>query len=144
MLHSFATRFELKQSELEILKEYLSSGEAVILDQTWRPVPFLNKIDFISDNKEENYKDNNLSNDSDSSDDLDNNYPEEELPLTQTTTLRKPAPHKRRRSKTPEPQDDKDNRLPYTEEATEGSTQARLGRIQKKSKLLYSFEIDIL
>jgi hypothetical protein len=144
MLHSFATRFELEQSELEILKEYLSSGEAAILDQTWRPVPFLNEIDPISDNKEENYKDDDLSNDSDSSDDLDNDYPEEELPLTQTTTLRKPAPHKRRRSKTPEPQDDRDNRLPYTEEATEGSTQARSGRIRKKPKLPYGFEIDIL
>jgi hypothetical protein len=45
MLHLFATIFELEQSELEILKEYLSSGKAAILDQTWKPVPLLNKID---------------------------------------------------------------------------------------------------
>jgi hypothetical protein len=82
MFYLFVTRFELEQSELEILKEYSSSGETTILDQTWKSVPFLNKIDPISDNEKRNYEDDDLSNNLDNLDDLDNDYLEEELPLT--------------------------------------------------------------
>lgn len=53
MLHLFASKFELQQTELEMIKEYLSSGEAAILDQTWKPTPSLNDIEPISENEED-------------------------------------------------------------------------------------------
>jgi hypothetical protein len=34
MLHQFATNFDLRQEELEIIKEHLSQSEAALLDQT--------------------------------------------------------------------------------------------------------------
>lgn len=37
MLHLFSSKFELEQSQLEMIKEYLSAGEAAMLDQTRTP-----------------------------------------------------------------------------------------------------------
>lgn len=56
MLHLFASKFELQQTELEMIKEYLSSGEVAILDQTWKSTPSLNDIEPIIDNGEEGYQ----------------------------------------------------------------------------------------
>lgn len=39
MLHQFATNFDLRQEELEIIKEDLSQSEAALLDQTRRSLP---------------------------------------------------------------------------------------------------------
>lgn len=141
MLHLFSSKFELEQSELEMIKEHLSSGEAAMLDQIWKPVPSLNEVEPISDDEEEGCKGDDLSDDLNSSDD-DNS--EEELTLTQITTQRKQAQRKQSWNKTSELQDDGENGLPLPEMATERSTQARSGRIQKKPKLPDGFEIDRL
>lgn len=51
MLHLFSSKFDLQRSELKMIKEYLSSGEAAMLDQIWKPTPWLNEIESISDMK---------------------------------------------------------------------------------------------
>ncbi|KAG0160344.1 hypothetical protein PDIDSM_7871 [Penicillium digitatum] len=53
MLHQFATNFDLRQEELEIIKEHLSQSEAALLDQTRRSLPQLEVLEPISDNEEE-------------------------------------------------------------------------------------------
>lgn len=53
MLHHFSSKFELKQAEIEIIKEYLSSSEAAMLDQSRLSPPSLEFIEPISDNNEE-------------------------------------------------------------------------------------------
>jgi hypothetical protein len=99
MLHLFLSKFKLKQSELEMIKEHLSSGEAAILNQIWKPVLSLNKIELISDDEKEDYKDNDLSNDLNSSDD---DHLEEELTHIQIMTQRKQARRKQAWSKSSE------------------------------------------
>ncbi|BCR84800.1 uncharacterized protein ACHE_20258S [Aspergillus chevalieri] len=123
-----------------MIKEHLSSGDAAILDQIWRPVPPLNEVEPISDNEEGGHEGDDLSDDLDGSDDDHL----EELTLTQITTQRKQARCKQPRNKTSEPQDDGDDGLLLPEMATEESTQVRSGRIQKKPKLPDGFEIDKL
>ncbi|KAG0155226.1 hypothetical protein PDIDSM_800 [Penicillium digitatum] len=49
----FATNFDLRQEELEIIKEHLSQSEAALLDQTRRSLPQLEVLEPISDNEEE-------------------------------------------------------------------------------------------
>lgn len=39
MLHQFWSKFELQQSELDMVKEYLSAGEAAMIDQARKPIP---------------------------------------------------------------------------------------------------------
>ncbi|KAJ5981909.1 hypothetical protein N7451_012009 [Penicillium sp. IBT 35674x] len=39
MLHQFATNFDVEQKEVEVIKEYLSVGEAALLDQARKPMP---------------------------------------------------------------------------------------------------------
>ncbi|KAG0153440.1 hypothetical protein PDIDSM_5293 [Penicillium digitatum] len=51
MLHQFATNFDLRQEELEIIKEHLSQSEAALLDQTRRSLPQLEVLEPISDNE---------------------------------------------------------------------------------------------
>ena len=131
MLHLFSSKFELEQSKLEMIKEHLSSTEAAMLDQIWKPVPSLNEVELISNDKEEGCK-GDLSDDLNSSDD---DHLEEELTLTQSTMQRKQAQYKQPQNKTSEPQDDGDNGLPLPEMATKESTQVQSGRIQKKPKL---------
>ena len=87
LLHLFSPKFELEQSELQMIKENLSSGDAAMLDQIMKPVP-LNEVEPISDNEEEGCEDDDLSDDLDSSDD---DHLEEELTLTQIITQRKQA-----------------------------------------------------
>jgi hypothetical protein len=53
MLHHFSSKFKLKQAEIEIIKEYLLSSEATILDQSRLSPPSLKSMEPISDNKEE-------------------------------------------------------------------------------------------
>jgi hypothetical protein len=144
MLHLFSSKFELEQSELEMIKEHLSSGEAAMFNQIWKLVPSLNEVELISDDEEEGYKDDDLSDDLNSSDD---GHSEEELTPTSIATQRKQAQLKRSWNKISGPQDDGDNglcRLPLPEMATEENTQARSGRIRKKPKLPDGFEIDKL
>ncbi|KAJ5982330.1 hypothetical protein N7451_012430 [Penicillium sp. IBT 35674x] len=53
MLHFFSSKFDLQQSELDLIKEYTLEGEAAILNESWKPSPSLSDIDPISDDDEE-------------------------------------------------------------------------------------------
>ncbi|KAJ9484060.1 hypothetical protein VN97_g9327 [Penicillium thymicola] len=142
MLHLFASKFELQQTELEMIKEYLSSGEAAILDQTWKPTPSLNDIEPISENEEDSNHAEDGSDDSEN--DLGNNHTVEHATPTTVTTQGK-QPRRKRPHSAVEPQDDGDNDLPLPEMPTEGSTQGRSGmRIRKKPKQPDGFEFDNL
>lgn len=141
MLHLFASKFELQHTELEMIKEYLSSGEAAILDQTWKPTPSLNDIEPISDNEEEGYQTEDVSDDSDNN--LGDNHTVEQASPILVTTQGK-QPRRKRPHSAVEPQDNSDNDLPLPEMPTEGCTQGRWGRIRKKPKQPDGFEFDKL
>jgi hypothetical protein len=142
MLHLFSSKFDLEQSELEMIKEYLSVGEAAMLDQTRKPIPSLNELEPTSDNEEEGCEaeDDTSEDNTDESD----HEAEEELSATQPVARTKQRGRKRRQSKTPETLDDADNGLPLPEMPIEEKTQARSGRVRKKPKLPEGFEIDRL
>jgi hypothetical protein len=53
MLHHFSSKFKLKQAEIEMIKEYLLSSEAAMLDQSRLSPPSLEFMEPISDNEEE-------------------------------------------------------------------------------------------
>ena len=89
MLHLFASKFELQQSELERIKEYLSGGEAAILDQTWKPTPSLNDMEPISDNEEEGYQSEDVSDDSEN-DFGDNHTVQQATPIPVITQGKQP------------------------------------------------------
>jgi hypothetical protein len=144
MLHLFSSKFELQQNELEMIKEYLSSGDAAILDQTWKPTPSLNDIDPISDNEEEAYQADDSSADSDN--DSDDNHADEQLAPKQVAATQSKQPRRKRPYSACEPQDDDnddddDNGLPLL---SEECTQGRSGRIRKKPKQPAGFEFDKL
>ncbi|KAA8643801.1 uncharacterized protein ATNIH1004_010575 [Aspergillus tanneri] len=117
------TIFDLEQSELEMIKEYLSVGEAAMLDQTRQPVPSLNELEPISDNEEEGCEAEDLS--EDDTDESDNEA-EEGLSTTQPVAQTKQVQRKRCRSNTSEAIDDADNGLPLPDMPIE-KTQARSG-----------------
>jgi hAT family C-terminal dimerisation region len=142
MLHLFSSKFELEQSELEMVKEYLSAGEAAMLDQMRKPILSLDHLDPISDDEEEDNQEEDES-ENESEDDQEDDQ-EDELSPVQPATQRKQAQRKRPRSRTSEALDNIDDALPLPEMPTEESTQARSGRIRKKPKLPKGFEIDKL
>ncbi|KAA8646714.1 uncharacterized protein ATNIH1004_005389 [Aspergillus tanneri] len=117
------TIFDLEQSELEMIKEYLSVGEAAMLDQTRQPVPSLNELEPISDNEEEGCEAEDLS--EDDTDESDNEA-EEGLSTTQPVAQTKQVQRKRCRSNSSEAIDDADNGLPLPDMPIE-KTQARSG-----------------
>jgi hypothetical protein len=131
MLHQFSSKFELEQSELEMIKEHLSSGEADMLQTIWKPIsPVVVDAESISDNEEEGYQGE--------LDILEDNDREEGI-----TTIAQgmQARRKRRRSPSSEPRDDTPQ---YPEVMVEESAQPRSGRIRKRPKLPAGFEIDKL
>jgi len=65
MLHHFSSKFELKQTEIEMIKEYLSSSEAAILNQSRLSPPSLKFMEPISDNEEEGCQEELQEEDSD-------------------------------------------------------------------------------
>lgn len=138
MLHLFSSEFDLEKGKLEMVKEYLSPGDAAIADQTRKPVPTLDELEPISDNEEEGYEVDGLSDDSD-----DESDKEHALTPTQITTQKKHTQRKRPRSAA-EPPEDSDNSLPLPEVPNKECTQGRSGRIRKKPKLPDGFEIDRL
>lgn len=142
MLHLFSSKFELEQSELEMVKEYLSAGEAAMLDQMRKPILSLDHLDPISDDEEEGCQ-QEMSED-DTEDDMEDDM-EDELTWTttptQAVTESKQAQRGRPRKRSSEVLDDA---LPLPEMPTEESIQARSGRIRKKPKLPEGFEIDKL
>jgi hypothetical protein len=137
----FSSKFDLEQRELEMIKEYLSVGEAAMLDQTRKPVPSLDELEPISDNEEEGCQAEDTS--GDDTDESDNDA-EEELSATQAITQTRQVRRKRPRSKIFEAPDDADDGLLLPEMPNEWSTQARSGRIRKKPKMPDGFEIDTL
>ncbi|KAJ9481691.1 hypothetical protein VN97_g11775 [Penicillium thymicola] len=120
MLHLFASKFEFQQTELEMIKEYLSSGEAAVLDQTWKPTPSLNDIEPISDNEEEAYQTEDVWDDSEI--DLGDNHTVQQATPTSIITQGK-QPRRKRPYGTVGPQDDSDDDLPLPEMPTEERTQ---------------------
>ncbi|CAG7999401.1 unnamed protein product [Penicillium nalgiovense] len=141
MLHLFSSKFDLEQTELEMIKGYLSVGEVAMLDQTRKSVPPLNEVEPISDNEDEGCEaESTFEDDTDESD----NEAEEELSATHSVAQTRQIQRKRRRSKTSEALDDADNGLPLPVMPIEEKTQARPGRVRKKPKLPEGFEIDKL
>ena len=141
MLYLFASKFDLQQSELEIIKDYLSDGEAAMLEEIWKPTISLSDIDPISDDEEEEGCWNKeLPDDSD----IDSDNDREQWPAFPQRNTQSKQPQKKRPRNTTEPQDDDDAGLPLPEMPTEECTQGRSGRIWKKPKLPDGFEIDRL
>lgn len=119
MLHHFSSKFDLKQAEIEMIKEYLSSGEAAMLDQSRLSPPSLEFIEPISDNEEEGCQEELQEEDSDN--DVD------ELAISHS-------------SKRPVDSLDPDDSALLEETAFDG-TQTRTGRIRKKPRLPDGFEM---
>lgn len=136
MLHRFSSEFDLEKDELEMIKEYLPPGEAAIDDQTRRPVPTLDELEPISDNEEDGYEVDDLSDDPG-----DGSDKEQTLTPTQMRTQNKHTQRKRPRSAAESPEDSDDG-LPLPEMPTEERTQGRSGRIRKKPKLPDGFVMD--
>ncbi|KAI2734874.1 hypothetical protein DTO013E5_9593 [Penicillium roqueforti] len=130
MLHQFATNFDLRHEELGIIKEYLSQGEAALLDQTRRSLPQLEVLEPISDNEEEDQEtgleatQHTESGDNDSDDD---------------------SAERRRRVKGKQPQKrpydavEEDDELP--EIPVDRSIPGRSGRIRKQPRLPDGFQL---
>jgi hypothetical protein len=55
MLYHFSSKFKLKQAEIEMIKEYLLSSEAAMLNQSRLSPLSLESMEPISDNEEEGY-----------------------------------------------------------------------------------------
>jgi hypothetical protein len=146
MLHQFSSKFELQQSELEMVKEYLSTGEAAMIDQARKSIPLgpLADVEPISDNEEEGNQEEVESEDEVEDEEVD------EVPLAHATSQSQQAQQKRPRSRTSEPLDDEDSGLPLPEmqhmpcEGSRMATQGRSGRIRKRPKMPDGFEIDTL
>ena len=122
ILYHFSSKFELKQAQIEMIKEYLSSGEATILDQSRLSPLSLKFIEPISDNKEEGCQEELQEEDSDN--DID------KLAISHS-------------SKRPVDSLDLDDSALLEETAFDG-TQTRTGRIRKKPRLPDGFEIGKL
>lgn len=130
MLHFFSSKFDLQQSELDLIKEYTLEGEAAILNESWKPSPSLSDIDPISDDEEEGgYQTEELLDEPESDS-------ENEAHLAQNETQSK------RSYQAIEHQDSEDGDLPLPEISTEEATQGRSGRIRKRPKMPDGFEIE--
>ena len=130
MLHQFATKFEVEQKEMEVIKEHLSIGEAALLDEARKPMPQLETLEPISDNEE---------------DDQEPGIEEtrqiesgEDDSVSGRTDRSKQLQCKRSRKQS---FDDDDGGLPETP-IYEG-TQGRSGRIRKQPRLPDGFQIDL-
>ena len=141
MLHMFSSKFELEQNQLEIIKEYLSEGEAAMIDQANKPLVKLDNLDPISDDEEEDCQQEDAENDSQ---DESGDESEDGLSLTQVGDQSKQARRNRLRKRRSDIPDDSDDGLPLPEMPTEERTQARSGRIRKKPRMPEGFELDKL
>lgn len=145
MLHLFSSKFELEQSQLEMIKEYLSAGEAAMLDQTRTPFLLPDNLEPISDNEEEGWQQEYMA-DHDSEGGSEDRSKDEadELTSMQAVTQGRQAERRQSQKRTSEALDDADHGLPLPEIPTEEGTQARSGRIRKKPRMPAGFEIDKL
>jgi hypothetical protein len=119
MLYHFSSKFELKQAEIEMIKEYLLSGEAAMLDQSRLSLLLLESMEPISDNEEEGCQEELQEEDSEND--------VEEPAISHS-------------SKRPIDSLDVDGCV-LLEETVFNGTQTRIGRIRKKLRLLDGFEI---
>jgi hypothetical protein len=131
MLHSFSSKFELQQAELNRIKEHLEFGDALLLEESWKPTVLCNEIVPISDDEEEGCKESEIQDDSDIEQDASSTQPATQGQQTQ-----------RKRSYTAVTlhdlsEDDQPHSLSLVED-----TQVRSGRIGKQPKLPAGFEID--
>ena len=130
MLQICSSNFELKQTELDFTKEYLSAGEGAIIDQersSVQPVANLEWFEPISDDEED--------------EDEDEDKDEDDLPPTQSSARSTQVGQKRPRSSTTESLDE----APLPEMPTEeGETQRRFRRKRRAPKMPDGFEIDQL
>ena len=60
MLHLCSSKFDLEQSQIDIWREYLSAGEAAMMDQVRKPDPLGSDLEPISDDEEDGHQDNDL------------------------------------------------------------------------------------
>jgi hypothetical protein len=139
MIHLFSTRFELEHSELDLMKEQLSVGEAALSDQASKPVPTLAELDPISEDEEEGGEADDVA-DSDSASDSDAEVAlEQVLPSTQSAVRvsQARAQNKRAHSEIETP-NSRNSQLPRVSLSEEG----RPERHRKQPKLPAGFEID--
>ncbi|KAJ5543726.1 hypothetical protein N7513_007234 [Penicillium frequentans] len=134
MLHQFATNFDVEQKEIEVIKEYLSVGEAALLDQARKPMPHLETLEPISDNEEEDQEPSiedtqQIGSCDDDSEDGKNNDQSKQLQ------------RKRSKKRLSESLDDDDDDLP--EMPIGEGMQGRSGRIRKQPRLPDGFQIDL-
>jgi hypothetical protein len=142
MIHLFSTKFELKHSELDLIKEQLSIGEAVLSDQAAKPVPTLAELDPISEDKEDKEEGGKADNVADSDSDFDSDAEvasKQILPATQPAVRVKQvqAQNKQAYSQIETPNGAL-SQLPHASLGEEG----RPERHWKQPKLPAGFEID--
>ncbi|KAJ5453410.1 uncharacterized protein N7458_004366 [Penicillium daleae] len=87
------------------VKEYLSAGEAAMVDQGRMCVLSITDIEPISDNEDEDNEDEDNEGDDESEDESENDE-EDEISLDQSMTQRKEAQRKRPRKRISEVLDD--------------------------------------
>ncbi|KAJ5300123.1 hypothetical protein N7508_007366 [Penicillium antarcticum] len=134
MLHQLATKFEVEQKEFEVIKEHLSAGEAVLLDQARKPIPQLETVEPISDNEEEEQE---LGiEDTQRIESYDENSED-----GKTDNRSKQLQLKRSRKRLSEASDDDDDGLP--EMLIDEGIQGRSGRIRKQPRLPDGFQFDL-
>lgn len=132
MIHLCSTKFEREHSELDLIREQLSIGEAALSDQAGKPIPALAELDPISGDEKQEQETDNIS------DGSDNELPKQILSTTQSATLHKqtisasqPTVQRKRRVSVTEPLDE-----------PEEYTLRRSARIRKRSKMPDGFEMD--
>lgn len=126
MLHRCASKFEIEQREIDLAKEYISTGEAAALDQERASVPPLSDLDQYEPISDE-----------DEGEEVDESELYEAQPEIQTT----PARQKRPRGSTSESL--RDFELPQMPTEVR-ETQGRAGRKRRPPRLPAGFEIITL
>lgn len=133
MLHQFATTFDIEQKEIEVVKEYLSAGEAALLDQARKPVIQLETLEPISDREEEDEQPG--PEDTQQMRILDEDSEDESLGTYQPLYRQTQRKLSRKRSAEAVDEDDDLPAMPAE------STQGRPGRVRKLPKLPEGFEL---
>ncbi|KAJ5131001.1 uncharacterized protein N7515_007040, partial [Penicillium bovifimosum] len=64
MLYMFSSKFELDEGHFNMLEEYISDGEAAMIDQLRNPLPEIDDLDPISDDEEAGWQEEDAASDS--------------------------------------------------------------------------------
>ena len=135
MIHLFSTKFEVEYSELDLIKEQLSIGEATLSDQASKPLPTLTELDPISEDEEDHERDELTDSESNS----DTQALEQLPPQPQHIARANQGQQKRAYSAIEPPNDGSCQSLRMP---SEEGTQGRSGRIRKRPKMPDGFEFD--